>query len=283
MAENGKIEPEKYGSLLQHSFSTLMDESDSDTISERSSNAPDLLDLRSKMKSPRSSIMSANPRNSETNGNYLNISNQKTDSISPRTSSSSESGKEQGSPGRQGLINFLVIVRVTVEDPRVTESGVNYRCIRLNEHDRAKAVLSSALEKHCLDQEDPSKWKLCQKLPGRELSLPDNANVFFGLDNTHAKEGKMIEFILRRKTPEEIREMEREIRARKNKIYEAQGVTLKGLAQGQGATKSLARHESLAAKIGSSSMANLNPAKEEIRDSSVNSIKSKSLANLNPR
>jgi len=267
MAENGKIEPEKYGSLLQHSFSTLMDESDSDTISERSSNAPDLLDLRSKMKSPRSSIMSANPRNSETNGNYLNISNQKTDSISPRTSSSSES----------------VIVRVTVEDPRVTESGVNYRCIRLNEHDRAKAVLSSALEKHCLDQEDPSKWKLCQKLPGRELSLPDNANVFFGLDNTHAKEGKMIEFILRRKTPEEIREMEREIRARKNKIYEAQGVTLKGLAQGQGATKSLARHESLAAKIGSSSMANLNPAKEEIRDSSVNSIKSKSLANLNPR
>ena len=93
MAENGKIEPEKYGSLLQHSFSTLMDESDSDTISERSSNAPDLLDLRSKMKSPRSSIMSANPRNSETNGNYLNISNQKTDSISPRTSSSSESGK----------------------------------------------------------------------------------------------------------------------------------------------------------------------------------------------
>ena len=98
MAENGKIEPEKYGSLLQHSFSTLMDESDSDTISERSSNAPDLLDLRSKMKSPRSSIMSANPRNSETNGNYLNISNQKTDSISPRTSSSSESGKAEPYP-----------------------------------------------------------------------------------------------------------------------------------------------------------------------------------------
>ena len=37
MAENGRIEPEKYGSLLQHSFSTLMDESDTDTISERSS------------------------------------------------------------------------------------------------------------------------------------------------------------------------------------------------------------------------------------------------------
>ena len=103
MAENGKIEPEKYGSLLQHSFSTLMDESDSDTISERSSNAPDLLDLRSKMKSPRSSIMSANPRNSETNGNYLNISNQKTDSISPRTSSSSESGKKSKSAFLRGF------------------------------------------------------------------------------------------------------------------------------------------------------------------------------------
>ena len=72
------------------------------------------------------------------------------------------------------------------------------------------------------------KWKLCQKLPNRELSLPDSANVFFGLDNSFAKDGQMIEFILRRKTPEEVREMEREARARKNKIYEAQGVALKG-------------------------------------------------------
>ena len=94
----------------------------------------------------------------------------------------------------------------------------------------------------------------------------------------------MIEFILRRKSSDEIREMEREIRARKNKIYEAQGVTLKGLAQGQGGQKSLARHESLAAKIGSSSMANMGSKVEhDVRDSSVNSIKSKSLANINPR
>ena len=130
----------------------------------------------------------------------------------------------------------------------MTESGVNYRCIRLNEHDRAKAVLSAALEKHALDQEDPSRWKLCQRLPGRELSLPDNANVFFGLDQSGAKEGTMIEFILRRKTSDEIREMEREIRQRKNKIYEAQGVTLKGITSLDTEEKSanLARQQSLA-------------------------------------
>ena len=81
-------------------------------------------------------------------------------------------------------VECLVIIRVKVEDPRIVESGVNYRCIRLNEHDRAKAVISSALEKHCLETEEASKWKLCQNLQNRELSLPDNANVFFGLDNS---------------------------------------------------------------------------------------------------
>ena len=98
MAENGKIEPEKYGSLLQHSFSTLMDESDSDTISERSSNqggatGSELLELHNaKMKSPRHSVVSK--ENGPINGNYLNVSanNQRNDSLSPRTSSSSESG-----------------------------------------------------------------------------------------------------------------------------------------------------------------------------------------------
>ena len=93
MAENGKIEPEKYGSLLQHSFSTLMDDTDSDTISERSSNqgGSELLELHAaKMKSPRNSVVS---KENPLNGNYLNVTpNQRNDSLSPRTSSSSESG-----------------------------------------------------------------------------------------------------------------------------------------------------------------------------------------------
>ena len=91
MAENGKIEPEKYGSLLQHSFSTLMDESDSDTVSERSSNQELPPELQAKIKSPRNSLISKeNPLN---NGNYLTLQpNQRNDSLSPRTSSSSESG-----------------------------------------------------------------------------------------------------------------------------------------------------------------------------------------------
>ena len=61
MAEGGKYveyEPAKYGSLLQHSFSTLMDDSEDDTISEsRGSSQADLLDLRLR-RSPRSSCVS---------------------------------------------------------------------------------------------------------------------------------------------------------------------------------------------------------------------------------
>ena len=63
MAEGGKFveyEPAKFGSLLQHSFSTLMDDSDEDTISEsRGSSQADLLDLRLR-RSPRLSAVSAN-------------------------------------------------------------------------------------------------------------------------------------------------------------------------------------------------------------------------------
>ena len=62
MAEGGKYveyEPAKYGSLLQHSFSALMEESEEDTISEsRGSSQADLLDLRLR-RSPRSSCISA--------------------------------------------------------------------------------------------------------------------------------------------------------------------------------------------------------------------------------
>ena len=62
----------------------------------------------------------------------------------------------------------------------------------------------------------------------------------------------MIEFILRRKTGVEVREMEREMRQRKNKIYEAQGVMLKGAinshdhATDEIKSANLARQQSLA-------------------------------------
>ena len=70
-----------------------------------------------------------------------------------------------------------------------------------------------------------------------------------------------------------------------NRCIRFSGISTTDMLAAEGAAKSLARHESLAAKIGSASMANLGVStkSEDVRDSSVNSIKSKSLANLGPR
>ena len=102
--------------------------------------------------------------------------------------------------------SISVIVRVYIEDRLVRDSGVNYRCIRVTEHDRVKQVLSVALAKHNLVAEQPQNWNLTQKLTPKELTLPDNANVFHAIDKTPQNNGQLIEFVIRRKTKEEIQE-----------------------------------------------------------------------------
>ena len=174
-------------------------------------------------------------------------------------------------------------------------SGVNYRCIRVTEHDRVKSVLTLALSKHNLVSEVPSNWNLAQKLLPKELTLPDNANVFHAIDKSGLKtKSNFIEFVIRRKTSEQIRETEKSQRLKRSKLYAQTGLTLTlptiTSPTTHHATLSviapvtepkLSRHESLAQKIGSVSMANL--GKDELRDQSVNSIKSKSLASIVPR
>ena len=187
-----------------------------------------------------------------------------------------------------------MIVRVNVEDPEVRNSGVNYRCIRVTEHDRVKQVLSLALSKHNMTSEVTSNWNLAQKLAAKELTLPDNANVFHAIDKSQLKcdGGQMIEFIIRRKTSEEIRETEKSQRLKRSKLYAQTGLSMTLPAHGTAAAHAqvaahaftdakLSRHESLAQKIGSVSMANL--GKEDVRDQSLNSIKSKSAASVVPR
>lgn len=93
-----------------------------------------------------------------------------------------------------------------IEDRLVRDSGVNYRCIRVTEHDRVKQVLSVALAKHNLVAEQPQNWNLTQKLTPKELTLPDNANVFHAIDKTPQNNGQLIEFVIRRKTKEEIQD-----------------------------------------------------------------------------
>ena len=106
MAEGGnyiEYEPAKYGSLLQHSFSTLMDDSEEDTISEsRGSSQADLLDLRLR-KSPRSSCISAKsiPKNNniQPNGHFSEPTSpivitkqEQSNPTSPRSPNQADSG-----------------------------------------------------------------------------------------------------------------------------------------------------------------------------------------------
>ena len=159
MAEGGgkslEQEPVKWGSLLQHSFSTLMDDSDSDTISEphpkMASSA--LLDL----KSPRISTVSHNNNSSNPSG-----------LASPTNArpNSSSTLPNQNTSQSASSINY-VIVRITVQDPLIDLNGVNYRCIRVSEHDRVKSVLALGLAKHNLIHELPSCWNLIQKLKNK--------------------------------------------------------------------------------------------------------------------
>ena len=176
-----------------------------------------------------------------------------------------------------------MIVRVFIEDALVKNSGINYRCIRVTEHDRVKSVISLSLGKHNITNEIPGNWNLAQKLVPNELKLPDNANVFHAIDKSDVS--KVVEFIIRRKTAEEIRETEKSQRLKRSTLYAQTGltVTLNSATSTSAFTESkLSRHESLAQKIGSVSMANLGKD-DQIRDTSVNSIKSKSLASIVPR
>ena len=284
MAEGGgkslEQEPVKWGSLLQHSFSTLMDDSDSDTISEphpkMASSA--LLDL----KSPRISTVSHNNNSSNPSG-LASPTNARLNSSSTLPQNTSQSASS---------INY-VIVRITVQDPLIDLNGVNYRCIRVSEHDRVKSVLALGLAKHNLIHELPSCWNLIQKLKNKgnfllkasvlneqvfvraqhmistfsqyvlELPLPDSTNVFHAMDKS-LPDGQL-EFILRRKTHDEIHEAEKLQRQKKSKLYGAQTATVSGMTippsllsplPGKAQVK-VERKESVAQKIGSVSMANL--------------------------
>ena len=126
MAEGGKFveyEPAKFGSLLQHSFSTLMDDSDEDTISEsRGSSQADLLDLRLR-RSPRLSAVSANQiktlnNNLTPNGN---LSEPTSPVVTPVRQNQSNPVSPRGAQVESGL--FFLMFQSSKSD----KSGISIR------------------------------------------------------------------------------------------------------------------------------------------------------------
>jgi hypothetical protein len=150
-------EPVKWGSLLQHSFSTLMDDSDSDTISEPKVASSALLDL----KSPRISTISFTNTNANASAATSGLA-------SPNSSARpSNSAHNNNNSTTRTAAPTYVIVKITVDDSSIDLKGVNYRCIRVSEHDRVKSVLALGLAKHNLLHERTSCWNLIQKLKNR--------------------------------------------------------------------------------------------------------------------
>ncbi|KAF7695614.1 ral guanine nucleotide dissociation stimulator-like 1 isoform X1 [Silurus meridionalis] len=81
------------------------------------------------------------------------------------------------------------IIRVSLEHG----NGNLYKSIMLTSQDKTRAVISRAMSKHNLDQEQLEAYELVQVISNeRELVIPDNANVFYAM-NTSAN----FNFVLR--------------------------------------------------------------------------------------
>ncbi|KAL7884565.1 hypothetical protein AOLI_G00073350 [Acnodon oligacanthus] len=81
------------------------------------------------------------------------------------------------------------IIRVSLEQG----NGNLYKSIMLTNQDKTPAVISRAMAKHNLEEEQPEAYELVQVISEeRELVIPDNANVFYAM-NTSAN----FDFVLR--------------------------------------------------------------------------------------
>ncbi|KAM4594920.1 ral guanine nucleotide dissociation stimulator-like 1 isoform 2-T3 [Fundulus diaphanus] len=104
--------------------------------------------------------------------------------LSPESSSSSSSSRSTCSPQAVlPLYNKQIadscIIRVTVE---CVSNGNIYKSILLTSQDHTPQVIHRALEKHNMEDFRSSDFGLYQLLHhGRELHIPDNANVFYAM------------------------------------------------------------------------------------------------------
>ncbi|XP_037391733.1 ral guanine nucleotide dissociation stimulator-like 1 isoform X2 [Pygocentrus nattereri] len=93
------------------------------------------------------------------------------------------------SPAYNTQAHDACIIRVSLEQG----NGNLYKSIMLTNQDKTPAVISRAMAKHNLEEEQPEAYELVQVISEeRELVIPDNANVFYAM-NTSAN----FDFVLR--------------------------------------------------------------------------------------
>lgn len=118
-----------------------------------------------------------------------------------------------------------IMARVAVEDgASALTSGINYRTIKIREYDRVNHIIITTLEKYSVPSNNIDKWKLLQRTEnGTELNFPNNSSIY------HAVSGYsgIILLIVKRKSSKEIDEEELQYANKKNKIYLSQTLSSK--------------------------------------------------------
>ncbi|XP_053275349.1 ral guanine nucleotide dissociation stimulator-like 1 isoform X1 [Pleuronectes platessa] len=103
--------------------------------------------------------------------------------LSPESSSSSSSCSSQASlPVYNKQVADSCIIRVSVES---VSNGNVYKSILLTSQDHTPHVIQRAIEKHNMEDVSCHDFSLCQMLNnGKELQIPDKANVFYAMCTT---------------------------------------------------------------------------------------------------
>ncbi|CAI4224959.1 unnamed protein product [Auanema sp. JU1783] len=115
--------------------------------------------------------------------------------------SSCSSSSHQSQAGLAGAATTFHLARVGLDDGlQSSESGANYKVIKVENGDRMHDLISRALEKHLID-DDHSKYCLLQLLPkGGEFQLPEKCNPFYAIAPDESSH--MLNLILRFKKRE---------------------------------------------------------------------------------
>ncbi|XP_056228503.1 ral guanine nucleotide dissociation stimulator-like 1 isoform X1 [Seriola aureovittata] len=101
--------------------------------------------------------------------------------LSPESSSSSCS-PQASLPVYNKQVADSCIIRVSVES---VSNGNVYKSILLTSQDHTPQVIQRAIEKHNMEDVSCHDFSLCQKLNnGKELLIPDKANVFYAMCTT---------------------------------------------------------------------------------------------------
>ncbi|XP_008278153.1 ral guanine nucleotide dissociation stimulator-like 1 [Stegastes partitus] len=100
--------------------------------------------------------------------------------LSPESSSSCS--PQAALPVYNKQVADSCIIRVSVES---VSNGNVYKSILLTSQDHTRQVIQRALEKHNMEDISSNDFRLCQMLnSGKELQIPDKANVFYAMCTT---------------------------------------------------------------------------------------------------